>query len=256
MDLPEIKYSLRRNRAAGNVITVHTHETWELVSYITGSGRVETDHKIYNYTPNSIVLLAPKTRHSEYNDTESDLVFIDFNPGSVNCKEGIYNTNNILSEIAIKVMSEYASRNPADQLTASLYLEILLLKLTGFQGEGYETQVENNPSLESACSYICDYYNTDIKLEEIAASVGYSPDRFRHLFKERFGITPKQLMIFNRFKAAKQMLAEDEKIENIASMCGFGSASQFILMFKKAQKMTPGKYREMIIAEKKQALKK
>jgi AraC family transcriptional activator of pobA len=153
-------------------------------------------------------------------------------------------------------MTEFGSRNPADQAVASLYLQILLLKLSGCQSTGYEAAAGENPSLESACRYICDYYNTDIRLDELAASVGYSPDRFRHIFKERFGISPKQLILFNRFKAAKQLLAGDEKIENIAKTCGFGSSSQFNMMFKKTQKMTPGQYRIKIAAQKKQALEK
>jgi AraC family transcriptional activator of pobA len=250
MNLPEIVYSLHRLRSSGNITVAHSHETWELVCYISGFGRVETDARLYKYCGNSIILIPPKVRHTEYNDCESDLVFIDFNPGSVGCTEGMYACDEIMSELAQKTMSEFSLRNPINQSAASLYLQILLLKLSGQLSAGYEVVSGKNPSLESACRYICDYYNTDIKLDELAASVGYSTDRFRHIFKERFGISPKQMILFNRFKTAKQLLAGDEKIENIASLCGFGSASQFNAMFKKIHKMTPGEYRKMIIEQK------
>ncbi len=249
MDLPDIKYTQRRVRRAGNVISAHNHKTWELVCYVRGEGRIETESKIYKYGENSILLLPPGTRHTEYNDSESDLIFISYDQGSIPCREGIYKGSSRLSGNIAMAASEYASRNPRDIEAAGMYLQIVLLKLSGRLDSGYEVLAGQIPSLEGAFRYICDYYKTDIRLDELAASVGYSPDRFRHIFKDRFGISPKRLILTRRIDAAKHMLAGEDKIASIASDCGFGSASQFNALFKKTQNMTPGEYRRTIRGE-------
>lgn len=243
MDLPEIKYALRRTRPENNVITFHSHGSWELICYLGGQGRVETERKIYTYSENNILLLPPHHRHSESNISQTELVFVVFDAGSIECREGMYTGDGELSSLAARIAADCRSGREGDIVAARLYLQILLLKLSDRRGGSYQSAGRQNPSLESAFRYICDYYNTDIRLDELAASVGYSADRFRHIFKEKFGISPKQLIIYNRLNAAKRMLMTDEKIETVARACGFGSASQFNVLFRNAERMTPGEYR-------------
>ncbi|MBQ9080069.1 MAG: helix-turn-helix domain-containing protein [Clostridia bacterium] len=251
MRLPDIEYALRRTRSAGGNITAHSHESWEMVCYISGEGKTVCGNVSYDYRADTVCLIPPNTHHKEINTTETELVFCAFVPGDQECRAGVYNGDAEISQIAVMLASAMASRNVTDGTVAGLYLAVILTKLMSSEGiEGVDGG-EQNRSLESAFHYIFDYYNTDIKPRELAASVGYSYDRFRHIFKDRFGITPKQMILYKRIDAAKQMLRSDGKIENIARDCGFGSASQFNVIFKKTQGMTPGEYRA--VSRKRQA---
>jgi AraC family transcriptional activator of pobA len=148
-----------------------------------------------------------------------------------------------LSAAALHMVTAMAERSVGSEQIAAMYLSIILLRLRLRDSAEGEQVEEKNRSLDSVFRYIFDYYNTDIKPQELAASVGYSYDRFRHIFKEKYGITPKQMILYKRLDAAKQQLRRDGKIENIARSCGFGSATQFNVIFKKTQGMTPSEYR-------------
>ena len=243
MNLPKIEYALRRIRAAGENVTLHMHDTWELVMYISGEGRCICNDLSYEYSAGSICLIPPNTHHKEINRTETDLIFCSFVPSGAGCREGMFDGDAELSAAAIQMVKAMTERSAGAEQIAAMYLSIILLRL-GLRDSAEGEQVEEkNRSLDSAFRYIFDYYNTDIKPRELAASVGYSYDRFRHIFKEKYGVTPKQMILYKRLDAAKQQLRRDGKIENIARSCGFGSATQFNVIFKKTQGMTPGEYR-------------
>lgn len=243
MQLPKIEYALRRTRAAGENVTSHIHDTWELVLYISGEGKCICNELSYEYSAGSICLIPPHTHHKETNKTETDLVFCSFVPGDAHCAAGMFEGDAELSDAALHMVHAMTERGVGAEQIAAMYLSIILLRLKLRDSAEGEQVEEKNRSLDSAFRYIFDYYNTDIKSRELAASVGYSYDRFRHIFKEKYGITPKQMILYKRLDAAKQQLRRDGKIENIARSCGFGSATQFNIIFKKTQGMTPSEYR-------------
>ena len=95
-------------------------------------------------------------------------------------------------------------------------------------------------SLESAYRQIIEYFNSDIDCSKIAKSIGYSYDRFRHLFKERFGLSVKQMIIAKRMDNAKILLCTtDLTVSEIASACGYKNVTQFCSTFRKTQGMAP-----------------
>ena len=243
MNLPKIEYALRRTRAAGENITSHIHDTWELIVYISGEGRCICNDLSYEYSAGTICLIPPNVNHKEINKAETDLIFCSFVPGDTDCDGGMFEGDAELSAAAVQMVKAMAERSARAEQIAAMYLSIILLRLRLRDSAEGEQVEEKNRSLDSAFRYIFDYYNTDIKPREIAASVGYSYDRFRHIFKEKYGITPKQMILYKRLDAAKQQLRRDGKIENIARSCGFGSATQFNVIFKKTQGMTPSEYR-------------
>lgn len=242
MEIPEIKYTQRRVREGNGEITAHSHNNWELVCYLDGGGELITEHSVFTYSGGNIALIPPGERHSERNISRSELIFTVF-ATTDELRDGMYTVDGEIMRLAELMSAASSVRTLEEQTAARLYLQIILLKLRGMETAAGLPVGESNPSLESAFRYISDYYNTVIDPRELAASVGYSYDRFRHIFKERFGITPKQMILYKRIDAAKQLLCADAKISGIARECGFGSASQFNVIFRKTQGITPGEYR-------------
>ena len=214
-----------------------------MVMYLSGEGDCICNDLRYEYSAGSICLIPPSTHHKEINKTQTELIFCSFVPYDANCREGVFSGDTELSEAAAHMVTAMTERSAGAEQIAAMYLSIILLRLRLRDSTEGEQVEEKNRSLDSALRYIFDYYNTDIKPRELAASVGYSYDRFRHIFKEKYGITPKQMILYKRIDAAKQQLRRDGKIENIAHSCGFGSATQFNIIFKKTQGMTPSEYR-------------
>ena len=80
-------------------------------------------------------------------------------------------------------------------------------------------------------------------LQEMADLCGYSISRFSALYKERFGISPKQDILNARIDLAAQMLKyTDYSITDIAADCGFQSIYYFSKYFKEAKGISPKEY--------------
>lgn len=77
------------------------------------------------------------------------------------------------------------------------------------------------------------------------ADVGLSRRRLTDIFKQEYGVTPKEYADAHRLRAAQDMLTQtDEKIIDIACQAGFSSLSSFNRFFKQQTGRTPTEYRK------------
>lgn len=245
MQLPTIRYALDRTREADSTIPIHLHQTWELVYYLSGSGQSRIGDTVYSYSAGNVCLVPPEVGHSEVISEQTHVVFCTFDcpEDGIDCRGGMYSGDEESVALIQHISKIKYLRDDVEATVASLYLSIILTRLAAQSGLEGAAAPSDGRSLESACQYIHEYYNTNIDLPELAATVGYSYDRFRHIFRERYGIPPKQMILYKRLSAAKNLLRGDGKITNIARQCGFSSASQFNATFRRTQGMTPSEYR-------------
>lgn len=102
-----------------------------------------------------------------------------------------------------------------------------------------------NRFIPKAVDFIHENYHRRLTLEEMAKSVGYSPNYFHHVFTSVMGRTPQQYLLEERIRHAKLLLVQSDKtISEIAYECGFASQSHFSLRFKEMTYSTPGEYRQ------------
>ena len=89
-------------------------------------------------------------------------------------------------------------------------------------------------------NYIEENSMLQINMAELAKNAGYSYDHFRHLFKQNFGISPKNYLTDIRCSHALDMLKNsDLSCTDIAYECGFSDSSQMSKMLKNKYGMTP-----------------
>lgn len=244
----KIQYCFRYLRHAGAGVSTHTHSGYELVYYASGAGTLMYGEEKIDFLPGCMAMSRPRVPHSETwaDDTEVwCVIFESGDPLLAALPDGMYvDTAEEIFPLLEAMFAEQQETRPGWEEISLCYLELILRFLVRRKGNYPRAAPNRVDRLESVLYYIQDYYNTNISFEELALSVGYSYDRFRHLFKQRYGIAPKQMVLSKRFEMAKRMLREtDEKIENIAAACGFGSVTQFNVMFKKHRGMTPNAYR-------------
>jgi AraC-like DNA-binding protein len=84
-------------------------------------------------------------------------------------------------------------------------------------------------------------------LAEVAELIGLHPTSFCRGFKQSTGLPPHRYMLVHRVNCAKKMM-DDQRLSltQIALDCGFGSSSQFSVVFKKITGMSPREYRHSI----------
>lgn len=116
--------------------------------------------------------------------------------------------------------------------------------------------VKRNPfHIASAMQgYIVRHLNQSVTLHDIARSVKLHPKYASSLFRKETGRTPMRFLNEQRLAYAKLLLAStDQKVINIALESGFGSQSQFYDAFKKANNISPAKFRKEIQGQQEQS---
>lgn len=100
-------------------------------------------------------------------------------------------------------------------------------------------------SLRLILEHIHKQYGKDILVEDLAQIGGVSAPYLFALFKKHLGVSPHQYLLNIRLKESCALLAGTTyRIKRVSDECGFMNTESFCRNFKKAFKMTPGKYRE------------
>lgn len=103
------------------------------------------------------------------------------------------------------------------------------------------------PSRESyvnvAKAFIWHNYQFDIKITDVADSVGLNPNYLSNIFTEVEGISPKKYLTRLRMQKACDMLRSGQsKVKDIAKKVGYDNQLHFSAEFKKAVAVSPTTY--------------
>lgn len=272
----QIRYVRQAVYAQGRApVPYHAHDCYELIYYYKANGIIhyktpdagETDERdtvssaistlflnfdssqcrSFPFQSNHCVLFRPGTIHNEIHrlDGETHTVFIGF---TLDSSDGLDPDDCSVSDQNLellagfeKVIEEYREQNRfADKMMESYVRQILIRMLRLSQQTGAETR----DPMHYVYAYIGQYYMTDINLESLAHEAGYSTDHFRRLFKQRFGVLPKELILDKRLQYAQNLLTNtDMPLESIAENCGFGDYNQFAVFFRQRTALSPKAYR-------------
>ncbi len=105
----------------------------------------------------------------------------------------------------------------------------------------------SDPLVLAAVQYIRDHADQDLAVPDVAAAVGRGRRTLERRFQEEIGHTV--LVEINRahVRLAKQLLRETNDAVSIVSRnAGLDDVNRLIRLFRKYEKMTPGKYRETV----------
>ncbi|MBF1077822.1 MAG: AraC family transcriptional regulator [Solobacterium sp.] len=94
-------------------------------------------------------------------------------------------------------------------------------------------------------SFIHEYFNSKIGLEDIAEAGQVSKSTCIRLFHKYTGKSPIDFLNSYRLQmSAEKLVTTSEQITEIAYACGFGQPSYFNRLFLKEYNMTPNQYRK------------
>lgn len=217
----------------------HTHDSHELIYFINGSGETRIDGNTYTYEGHHILLtpMGSKRDHTCFKDT--DFICIRFHDDSLDVPAGLYKCDNrdvlpfftILQKEA--TLKKYRYFDMCNHRICEILIHIL--------------RIENSDSREmniyDLIRKIDDEALYNISIKEMAETVAYSYDRFRHKFKEITGKSPTNYLIDKRIeKACKMLLRSDLTCTDVSQLCGFSSPAQFSTLFKKRIGVSPKHY--------------
>ena len=88
-------------------------------------------------------------------------------------------------------------------------------------------------------------YFKNLKLKDVALELGFHPHYMTRIFREQFGIPPKQYLMDLKLKKACGLLQSTGlPVSVVAESLGFEDALAFSRLFKKEFSMSPSAYRK------------
>ncbi|MNO49173.1 HTH-type transcriptional regulator YesS [compost metagenome] len=89
----------------------------------------------------------------------------------------------------------------------------------------------------------------EISLVRLAELVYFNPSYLSRLFKQVTEINLSEYITGARMGKAKQLLSNPEiKIQEVAELVGYGTATNFTRFFRKSMNMTPQEYRSLVLS--------
>ena len=227
----------------------HTHDCYEIVYYIDGTGVTKIDGKEYDYSDHTFCIIPPNAIHSEWTTSEVNLLYIGFNyDGQLGrLPSGLFqdDEHKTIYDILVKMQSELRDQNLHYDVMLSYMQKLLVVNLLGWTDKEALVPKKSGECMDYVVNFINSNFGAPIGLEDLSDSIGYSYHHFRHIFKDTYGISPKQYILNVRMTHAKLFLQKGEfSVKDVAMMCGFKSTSQFIAAFKKQTGLSPLAYKQ------------
>ncbi|MBQ9156762.1 MAG: AraC family transcriptional regulator [Eubacterium sp.] len=132
---------------------------------------------------------------------------------------------------------------PNHYLCSSILMRTAALLSEEFRDRGY---VGQSQTLADEIKFFFDSkYTENLQMQEIAQSFGIHPNYMNHIFRTKYGISPKQYLTGLKIDKAKIMLSTtDLPVQLIASSLGFADQLSFSRTFKGRVGMAPTEYRK------------
>src|SRR5215469_816933 len=139
-----------------------------------------------------------------------------------------------------------------DDLGGSLALQVaqmmvVFLRRPGGQSQFSATlmaQARGRRSLRDLLAWIADNLRMKLSVNALARRAAMSPRNFARIFREEIGETPARYIETLRVEAARRQLETTvSSLDEVAELCGFGSAEILRRTFFRRMSTTPGKYR-------------
>ena len=99
-------------------------------------------------------------------------------------------------------------------------------------------------TVAAAVRYIDEHFAEPLRVEQVAASVFLSPDRFTEVFARTMGRTPRDYIRHLRVERARLLLQTTGlSVSEVGQLAGFGEAAYFTRVFRAESGMTPREFR-------------
>jgi len=239
----DIKFFYLKDYEYQRKIPSHNHSIYEFVFYNSGEGKGIVENKEYYFSDNSFIIIPPPFFHEETHFGSSKVFIVGFEAENLNLS--------LMTGVASSTVIKLLTRMKDEKMTKQMYYKNCLNSLfeeciiSILRNNKIEESKDSTSSIENAVSYIDQYFNTDINLDELAKESGYCTDRFRNLFKDEIGETPKKYILNKRLNLAKKLILENKQDMNeISILTGFKSYIRFSLFFKEQTGMSPYEYQK------------
>jgi AraC family transcriptional regulator len=234
----------------------HDHPTSEMSLVLEGRGIFECRGRVRTIGPGHVVLIPAGVPHNYRSESLIRFGVLELGnmpQPTLRLFEKLLRTDEPRLQLLSPVTAEqYESlfgqflriisrplQEEARILTA--WMEVLIL---------YLLQYEHEDALPASVTVCADYIRSNLQsklsVADLARQCGLSESAFRLLFKQAFGVSPKQYQQTCRLEETRWLLRSTERpIRQIAELVGFASIHAFSGWFQSSEGMSPTDWRKL-----------
>lgn len=244
MDLPKFEYLYFYRHKPDTYVKRHYHNCHELTYYVSGTSSSVMRNKTFKCSEGNFLIYPKGVIHDETHFSPVQVLCLGFHLDDF---QNIFNTDSIFydnDQSILKILEEMQIETTNDELDFQEMCDLLTEKICIILRRKKQGSPLNR-GFFSVLKYINESFTGDIDLNKLADMSEYSYDRFRHIFKQKTGLSPLNYILQKKIDYAKILLSNSTyNITDIATQCGFCNISQFSVSFKKATGLSPIEYRK------------
>ncbi|ADL43188.1 transcriptional regulator, AraC family [Caldicellulosiruptor obsidiansis OB47] len=270
--LPVIVKTLERVHDNSWKMDYNVHDSYELIFVKKGNIDFWVEEERIELKAGDLLIIKPYTRHKfeVISCSKAEFVVMGFylkpeSRAKVDELKEIYGFLNVLESISsrfyffhvrkrsniffcLESILHEAKENKNDILLYIKCLELFIYITREINSLEMTKNYDYSLLARHIKEYIDNNYMEDIKMGDIAKRLFMSESTLSRIFKNHFGVLPKEYLLSKRIEKAKEYLSMSNlKISNIAMMCGFSSLQRFNDIFKKYTGLSPTQYRKLIL---------
>lgn len=242
----------------------HNHLEFEILLIESGECHLTVNDKQYIVKGGDMIFINPLEIHSIYvSDKEPySHICICFDCSliidasirnslleeSLHLRHHITSENQItlyLKELFLKTIDSFYEDTAFTKAELISYISLIITNMVknGFT-DNQINKSKNTVFCAKALKYISEHYTENITSKEIASALSYNQSYFCRTFRKNFNKCFSNYLNMYRIAASRKLFETDKKtVTQIASECGFNSASYFTSCFKKYIGISPSEYK-------------
>lgn len=221
---------------------IHTHNHWEIMYYIKGSGFLATDSENIDFSVGTIIAVPPNTPHGSVSENGFCNISIgaDFShllhfekPVAIN--DNSYFEGKTLANLI------YQNRFGSQSLLSALSEAFAQFFLENAKPKSHTAATV----YEIAQKIQQNFHLPDINITDFLDQSGYSRDYIRDCFTKEMGCSPVAFLAEIRIEKARKLIeiyGRSTPLHRIAEMCGYVDYIYFSRTFSKHSGMSPKAY--------------
>lgn len=236
---------------------------YQLIYVASGKAHFYFDGREEMVTAGHMVIYRPKEvqKYIYYGKDQTEVYWVHFTGSDVKNILRQYGISDSVQVFYCGALMEYQSlfrlMIQELQMCHEDYQELLAMMLQHIfilihRQMGHVKKAESGFMIEEidlAAAYFNEHYNTEICIEEYAASRHMSTSWFIRNFRKYTGFTPMQYILEIRISNAENLLeATEYNITEISRIVGYDNPLYFSRLFKKSKGLSPSEYRKKIKA--------
>lgn len=236
----ELKFFNRIDWRKDQLIAAHSHSCFELV-YYNAIGECNFETKSLSFLPNTFAIIPPTMEHSELHRMDGYTFFIGFHTNKIlNSEPLLFSDNNLYVQGIIQQIYHEASRKNYGytEMITMLFNQLFIY----IDRKSRTNSLSHSKDISYIFNYICENFGQKIEIDELVQLTNYSGGHVRKLFKEKYGLSPKNFLIDFRLRKSYELISNSTMTcTEISSYCGFVDSAQFSKLFKKKYGISPKK---------------